>query len=568
MKIRRLDESLSNKIAAGEVIERPASVVKELAENALDAKSESIAVELEEGGIRSIVVRDDGEGMDADDLRVCGKRHTTSKIAQESDLDRIATLGFRGEALASIAAVSRMRIVSRPREKEDAHEVRVVAEVVQGPSPAARAPGTTVEVRDLFFNLPARARFLGAPRTEFFHASRAIHRLALACPAVSWSLVHTGKPVLETPRVEDLVERIGQVYGAKVARAMIPVEANRNDVSLHGFISQPDLKRGNRRDQLFCVNGRPVSDRVLSYVLASAYQGILRRGSYPLAVICIELPFEQVEVNVHPRKEEIRFAEPRLVQETLNRALQSALSSRYVVSPLLPPHKPQPRKETIEAVAPSLDFRQKINVTQTAHEAEKVRVRSDHRVIGQLHQTYLLVESTDGLEIVDQHIAHERALYEKCWQQFQRGEVARQQFLLPVRVELSFENAALLAAGREELERVGITFEEFGGGTFLLREYPSLLAESQSRYGFQELAERIAELLSRGEKVRDALFDRLLSEMACAAAIKAGDRLSLQEQQALVDQLMTLQNPYTCPHGRRIIFSISKEELDRRFERA
>ncbi len=568
MKIRKLDESLASKIAAGEVIERPASVVKELVENALDAKSESIAVELEEGGIRSIVVRDDGEGMDAEDLRLCGKRHTTSKIAQESDLDRIATLGFRGEALASIAAVSRMRIVSRPRGEADAHEVRFVAEASEGPSLAARAPGTTAEVRDLFFNLPARARFLGAPRTEFFHASRAVHRLALACPAVAWSLVHTGKTVLETPRVEDLVERIGQIYGAKVARAMIPVEANRNKVSLHGFVSQPDLKRGNRRDQLFCVNGRPVSDRGLSYVLASAYQGILRRGSYPLAVICIELPFEQVEVNVHPRKEEIRFAEPRLVQETLNRALQSALSSRYVVSPLLSPHKPQPRKETIEAVAPSFDFRQKISVTQTAHQAEKVRVRSVPRVIGQLHQTYLLVEGTDGLEIVDQHIAHERILYERCCQQFQRGEVDRQQFLLPVRVELSFENAALLAAGREELERVGITFEEFGGGTFLLREYPSLLAESQSRYGFQELAERIAELLSRGEKVREALFDRLLSEMACAAAIKAGDRLSLEEQQALVDQLMTRENPYTCPHGRRIIFSISKEELARRFQRA
>lgn len=568
MKIRRLDESLASKIAAGEVIERPASVVKELAENALDAKSESIAVELEEGGIRSIVVRDDGEGMDADDLRVCGKRHTTSKIAQESDLDRIATLGFRGEALASIAAVSRMRIVSRPRDEEDAHEVRFVAEVVEEPSPAARAPGTTVEVRDLFFNLPARARFLGAPRTEFFHASRAIHRLALACPAVAWSLVHTGKTVLEAPRVEDLVERIGQVYGAKVARAMIPVEADRNKVSLHGFVSQPDLKRGNRRDQLFCVNGRPVSDRGLSYVLASAYRGILRRGSYPLAVICIELPFEQVEVNVHPRKEEIRFAEPRLVQETLNRALQGALSSRYVVSPLLSPQTMREHKETIKAVTSPLGFRQTIDVTQTVHEAEKVRVRSERRVIGQLHQTYLLVESTDGLEIVDQHIAHERILYEKCGQQFQRGEVDRQQFLLPVRVELSFENAALLAAGREELERVGITFEEFGGGTFLLREYPSLLAESQSRYGFQELAERIAELLSRGEKVRDALFNRLLSEMACAAAIKAGDRLSLEEQQALVDRLMTLQNPYTCPHGRRIIFSISKEELARRFQRA
>lgn len=570
MKIRKLDKLLARKIAAGEVIERPASVVKELLENALDAKSESIAVELQEGGIRSIVVRDDGEGMADDDLRLCVERHTTSKIAQEKDLDAIATLGFRGEALASIAAVARMRIVSCPRGEQEAHQVRVAAGEVEGPLSAARATGTTVEVSDLFFNLPARARFLGSPRTEFFHASRVVHRLALAFPAVGWSLKHGGRSILEAPSVASLIDRIGQVYGAQVARALIPLEAEHDRIAISGFISGPDLKRGNRRDQLFCVNGRPVSDRGLSYVLASAYQGILRRGSYPLAVIRIDLPFDRVDVNVHPRKEEIRFAEPRWVQEALTRALQGALSSRYVVAPFLAPRPQVERSKTFSSQVkePSLDLWREVGVRQAVREAEKVRIGGKRRVIGQLLNTYLLVQSADGLEIVDQHIAHERILYEGLREEFHRGEVTRQRFLLPVRLELSFENAALLSAGRDELERVGIVLDEFGGGTFLLREYPSLLAEGQSRYGFQELAERISELLAQGERVREALFDRLLAELACAAAIKAGDRLPLEEQQSLVERLMELDDPYTCPHGRPIVFTISQEELDRRFRRA
>ena len=570
MTIRRLDETTTRKIAAGEVIERPASVLKELLENSLDAKSESISVSIEEGGVRSIVVRDDGEGMDADDLHLCVERHTTSKIAQETDLDTISTLGFRGEALASIASVARMRIISCARGEKEAHQVRVIAGDVEGPLPAARAPGTTVEVEDLFFNLPARANFLGAARTEFFHANRVFHRLALAFADVSWSLKHDERTILTAPHASSLLDRIAQVYGAQVARAMIPVEAERNGIAISGFISQPDLKRGNRRDQLFCVNGRPVNDRGLSYVLASAYRGMLRRGTYPLAVIRVDLPLDSVDVNVHPRKEEIRFAKPRAVQEVLGQALEGALSSRYIVAPFLAPRPGELRERPSSSKTKELpfDLRRELTVRQTLRQEGKVRVSGERRVIGQLQKTYLLVETAGGLEIVDQHIAHERILYEELCEQFHQGEVTRQQFLLPVRLELSFENAARLAASQEELEQVGIVLDEFGGGTFLLREYPSLLAEGQARYGFQELAERLAELLARGEEVREALFEDLLAELACAGAIKAGDRLPLEEQQALVERLMQLQNPYTCPHGRPIIFAISREELDRRFKRA
>ena len=575
MKIKRLPEDLARKIAAGEVIERPASVVKELLENAIDAKSESIAVELTDGGIREIVVRDDGEGMGADDLRLCVERHATSKIATESDLDAIATLGFRGEALASIVQVARVRIVSRPRDG-DAYEISVSGGQVDGPRPAARAPGTTVEVRDLFFNVPARARFLSSSRSEYFHASRVVHRLGLAFPRIGWTFVHNGKEVFTAPAAVDLRERIGQLYGHEVADALIPIAREDGEVRVTGLISPPDLKRGTRRDQLFCVNGRPVSDRGLSYILANAYQGLLRRGTYPLAVIRIELPPDEVDVNVHPRKEEIRFSDPRRVRDLLMRALSDALSSRYVVSSIVPetaaaPPPPKPRSKPGSAPLvrePSMELPLMDVQRITAQPREKVRVESDRRVIGQLQNTYLLVESPDGLEIVDQHIAHERILYEELKEQFAQGEVARQRFLLPVRIELPFEAAALIEGAREELARVGIVLDEFGGGTFILREYPALLAEEQSRYGFQEAIEKIAEILSHGEKAGDALFDHILAELACAAAIKAGDRLPLPEQQALVDRLSSMKNPYFCPHGRPIIFTLSRDELDRRFKRA
>ena len=576
MKIRRLDDAITRKIAAGEVIERPASAVKELVENALDAKSESIAVELEEGGTQCITVRDDGDGMDVEDLRLCIERHATSKISAEDDLDGIATLGFRGEALASIAAVAHVQIVSRARDGEEAHSVRVSGDEIEGPLPAGRAPGTTVEVRGLFFNLPARAKFLGSPRTESFHANRVVHRFALAAPTVGWALRNGERSVIEAPSVRSLLDRIAQIYGADVARAVIPIEREEDGITISGHISSPDLKRGNRRDQLFCVNGRPVEDRGLSYVLASAYQGILRRGTYPLAVIRIDLPFTDVDVNVHPRKAEVHFSDPRAVQRVLERALGEALSSRYVLSPLLKdregpgPGRP-PREGAASRVAERtlpFDVKQRVLTQKLEREREKVRVQGDRRVIGQLHQTYLMVEAPDGLEVVDQHIAHERILYEDLRRGLERREISRQRFLVPVRIELSFESAEILAAAEGEMARIGIVLDAFGGGTFLLREYPSLLAERQAQQGFQAVFEGLIAALAEGEKVRETLFERLLTELACGAAIKAGTRLSLEEQQSLVEQLMALENPYSCPHGRPIIFAVSRDELDRRFQRS
>jgi len=575
MPIERLAEELTHKIAAGEVIDRPASVVKELVENAIDAGSHTIELEIREGGLGSIVVRDDGLGMDEVDLRLCGERHATSKIRTEDDLLSIATLGFRGEAVASIAAVSRLRITSRAASSDGAFALAMEGGVTAGLAPASRAPGTTVEVRDLFFNLPARAKFLGTPRTEALHINRVVQRFALVLPQIGFVLVHDGREAFAAPRVTSLLDRVNQVYGVDVARGMIPVDGHRGDIRITGCISRPDLKRGNRRDQLFVVNGRLIGDRGLGYVLASAYRGLLRPGSFPIAMIRVDLPRERVDVNVHPRKEEVRFANVREVQDALGSALHQALSSPNRAIPVgVRAAEPAPAAgvgapllaQTGSRPLP-LDLHHQLADSRLAQEAGKVRVRSDRRVVGQLHDTYLLVEAPEGLEIVDQHIAHERFLYERLKEEASDAGIVRQLFLLPARIELPFEAAAVLSGNLAALERVGVVLEEFGGGTFLLREYPQRLADEQTPRGFQGVIEALVERLRDEADVGEGLYDRILRELACGAAIKAGERLALAEAQALVEQLLQCADPYSCPHGRPIVVKLDRADLDRKFGR-
>jgi len=577
MTIQRLDKALTQKIAAGEVIDRPASVVKELIENAIDAESESIEIAIVGGGKERIAVRDDGLGMASTDLELSIERHATSKIATEEDLYVIESLGFRGEALASVAAVSRLRIVTRAAESNEAQELTVEDGRVLGVRPSARGRGTTVEVRDLFYNVPVRAKFLGTDRTEFLHIHRIVQRMALLHPSIGWKVSHGDREVLVAPRVDTLLERIGQTYGSDVAAGMIPVELTRDGVIVSGFISRPDLRRGNRRDQLFSVNGRTISDRGLSFILSGAYRGILRPGSFPIAILTLRVPLSEVDVNIHPRKEEVRFAHPRQVQDAVSAALQRALSSQAVVVPLeqrSPGGSPQPPTDRL-AGRPSHEPRRQLGfdltaergVAKTLHEASKVSARGDRRVLGQIHNTYLVVETPDGLEIVDQHIAHERILYERMKAEWPAG-IVRQVFLLPARVEVSFEQASALSSHSDELAEAGVVLDEFGGGTFLIREFPQVLANYQSMRGFQEVIEGLADVLADQGNVTDALYDRLFSQLACSAAIKARESIPLIEAQELVDELMEMENPYTCPHGRPVIVSYDKADLDKRFKRA
>ncbi len=577
MPIQRLAKALTQKIAAGEVIDRPASVVKELVENAIDAKSESIDVAIVEGGKSGILIRDDGLGMTQDDLYLAVERYATSKIATEQDLDEICSLGFRGEALASVAAVAHVSIVSRAQDSEDAFELHAEDGKLVEIRPAARSHGTTIHVKELFYNVPVRAKFLGAARTEFLHINRVVQQMALIHPEISWTVRHNERDVFNAPKVSSRLDRIAQVYGADVAQGMIPIAASRDGIEISGYISRPDQKRGNRRDQLFVVNGRSISDRGLSFILSSAYRGILRPGSFPIALIYIHVPLNDVDVNIHPRKEEVRFAHPRQVQDTLSAALQKALSSRAVVMPLGGSDGDDKRGSS--AYAPSfhpsqqgenrqlgLDLRHEMALSKTLNDAGKVSVRGDARVLGQIHNTYLLVETPDGLDIVDQHIAHERVLYERLQREWPAG-IVRQVFLLPARIEVSFEQASILSNHLDELAEIGLVLDEFGGGTFLVREFPQILADYQSMRGFQELIEALCEVLVEQGSLKDALYDSLLSQMACSAAIKAGEAIPLVEAQELVEELMEMENPYTCPHGRPVIVSYSKHDLDKRFKR-
>ncbi len=575
MPIEQLAEELSEKIAAGEVIDRPVSVVKELLENALDAGGRRIEISLADGGLSEIVVRDDGCGMPATDLRLCGQRHATSKIRLLEDLAALHTLGFRGEALASVSAVAHVRIVSRSADAVDAFSVRLGPDGAEAPRADSRAPGTTVEVRDLFFNLPARAKFMGTARTEALHVNRLVQRFALMRPDVGFVLIHDGREAFAAAPVASLGERVGQVYGSDVARGMILLDGRRGALRVTGCVSHRDVKRGNRRDQLFVVNGRAVNDRGLGYVLAGAYSGILRPGAFPIAVVSLELPPDQVDVNVHPRKEEVRFANSREVQDALAASLHQALASPGMMARLTPESPRAGGGEASRSAAwfgstarpLSLDLPPSLASAHIARDPGKVSLVPDRRVVGQFDDTYLLVEADGGLEIVDQHIAHERILYERLRAEFRQSGVVRQLFLLPARVELSFEAAEILSAGLQRLAEAGVVLEEFGGGTFLLREYPQILADEQTPRGFQAVIEKLVDVLRQGEAIEDALYDEILTELACGAAVKAGDRLPLVEAQALVDELMVRDDPYSCPHGRPIIFRIEREELDRKFGR-
>jgi DNA mismatch repair protein MutL len=589
-KIRVLEPRVVSKIAAGEVIERPASVVKELVENSLDAGASRIEVSIEKGGLAKITVADDGEGMDPDDLQLAIRRHTTSKIATEEDLERITTLGFRGEALASIVEVSRVTITSRARGREEAVRLEVAGGEVLALEPCGRAPGTTVEVSELFYNTPARRKYLRSEQAEGYHILRTMKRFVLAQRGVHFDLTSDGRSVLEAPAQRDLRERLALLYGPEFARRLIEVQSEGNLIRVSGLIALPEEGRADRQDQFIFVNGRYVRDQAVSFALARAYEGLVKGGKFPPVFLFIELSPELVDVNVHPRKEEVRFTDPRLVQAEVKRAVEAGLLSRQIV-PKLGEARPGPGAKATKAIRPGrgrgqlalrkplagqplgLDLRKEL--AASAHRpgpelpAQSGEARPTWKILGQLHNTYILVQTEEGLELIDQHVAHEQVLYERFLAQLQEGEIPRQRLLIPLALELPREEAELLAAHRELLEeRLGIGLEPFGGGSFIIRDWPQVLAERLTKERAREALEKVSRLLEAGEEPEFAEFvEEVAAELACAAAITKNTPLSPEEMEGLVRQLQALENPYRCPHGRPIVVKYTLEDLERRFSR-
>ncbi len=591
-RIQKLSVSVINRIAAGEVVERPASVVKELLENALDAGPGRIDVALEQGGIALVRVVDDGGGIEPEDLPLAVAPHATSKLRQAEDLERIGTLGFRGEALASIGEVSRLLIRSRTPQGTGA-SIEVdggrVGEVV----PQGCAVGTTVEVHQLFGNVPARRSFLRAPQTEWSHASEAFVRTALAHPGVAFSLTHNGRAVHDLPAADAWRGRIAGLYGAALADRLIEVEADDGEVALHGFVGRPEDDMASTRMQHLFVAGRPFRDRSILHAVQEGYRGLLLSGRQPVVFLQFDLPPDMVDVNVHPAKMEVRFREPsrlyRLVLAALRtKFLASDLTTRMTVpggppaaavvppvfapvSVAVPPASgPEARSSRMAVppapVRPLWEEDEEKDREPAAFPAGHgaAAPAAEERAV-QMHDRYIVVESRDGIEVIDQHALHERLLYERLKASVAAGGLEVQPLLVPERVELAPAELELVAEHAATLERAGMRVEPFGGATVIVTSKPALAGSTPAAVIVREVVDRLAATAAAGGTAM--LVDEVLHGMACKAAIKAGDALSQAEVDALVRDRRIVRESHHCPHGRPTSLTLSRQELDRQFRR-
>ncbi len=585
-RVRLLPPEVASRIAAGEAIERPAAAVKELVENALDAQAKRVAVEIEGGGLALIRVADDGCGMGGEDALLALERHATSKIAAAEDLFRLRTLGFRGEALPSIAAVSRLRIVTCEPGAAEGTEIRLEGGKRIGVAAAGAPAGTLVEVRDLFYNTPARRKFLKSPAAEAARACEAIAALALGHPEVHFELSHNGKSLRRFPAVADPRERALAVTGLERPADLLSVQAAAEGYTLSGWICRPGCERRSPEGIFFFVGRRAVRDRMLQHALLQGYAERLVRGEYPVAVLFLEAPEGAVDVNVHPAKSEVRFARPGVVHELVRRATAQALyeaglsawGERAAIAasavevrerpsffaavparrplPILFPEEPPagygfgpPREEAAMPVVPAIEV------------LERKGFFSRLRLLGQLDAAYIVGEASEGLVLIDQHAAHERILYEKL--AAPQGE--RQALLLPETVELGARATAALLPHLEVLRQAGFEVEPFGEATLKVTAIPAVLAAGAAA---PLLAEFAAALGAAGGGV--AAFEpqeRLRRLAACHGAVRAGQVLSLSEMQALLFALDSCGNPGTCPHGRPTFLAWGKETIARAFKR-
>ena len=557
MRIRRLPDSLVNKIAAGEVVERPASAVKELVENALDAAARTVTVDLRDGGAALIRVSDDGHGMTAEELPLALERHATSKLARDEDLDAIATLGFRGEALAAICAVSRFTVTSRARGAPEGLRLGGEGGVVALRLGVPAEVGTSVEVHDLFFNTPARLKFLKAPATELAASLRTVGQLALAHPAAQFRVTNGGRAALTAPAAADLRQRIGALWGWDTTERLLAVDRVEHGVRVAGWASPPDVTRGGRDDIVVIVNGRPVRDPALLQAVLAAYRPLLPRDRFPQVVLAVTLAPNDVDVNVHPTKAWVRFRHPRVVQEMLVAALHEALRRPAVI----PTFGGEPR-EAVPGVEPGVGASPAEQAALFKEPAASYAATRFGRVLGQVQATFIVATTDDEVFFLDQHVVHERVLFEQVRAQLDAAPLASQALLFPETLELGPASRALLERWRGPLERLGFAFEEFGGAAVVLRAVPTLLKGDEPKRLVEAVVEELAD-----PKAGEPTLDRALAFVACRAAIKANTPLAPEEMERLVADLETTETPYFCPHGRPIVSRVSMHDIRRELKR-
>ncbi len=599
-KIIELDDQLSNKIAAGEVVERPASVVKELVENAIDANSTVIEIEIEEAGLSKIRIIDNGDGMDESDVVMSFRRHATSKIKDDKDLFRIRTLGFRGEALPSIASVSKLEIKTSPGN--EGTRLVMSGGHVETLEKAASRKGTDIVVTDLFYNTPARLKYMKTVHTELGNITDIVNRLALSHPDISFRLIHNDRKLLHTNGNGDVRQVLAAIYGLNIVKKMIPIQADSLDFRIHGWVALPEITRASRNYITTLVNGRFIKNYPLAKAVQEGYHTLLPIGRYPIVLVHIEMDPILVDVNVHPSKLEVRFSKEAELNELVSSAIKQAFRKQELIpaglqretKPMVKneqpafdlDHLPLAAKEEqaeIEFDLPPVEsfFQSKpstptpvveephMEPTVEVKVQEEIEQKTESRVpplypIGQMHGTYILAQNEKGLYIIDQHAAQERIKYEFFREKVGQVEKELQDMLVPLTFEYSADESILILEHQAELEEVGVFLEPFGMNSFIARSHPQWFPKGMEKEIIEEMIEQV---LSMKKVDIKKLREEAAIMMSCKASIKANHYLQMNEIQALLDELRRTNDPFTCPHGRPIIIHYSTYEMEKMFKR-
>ncbi len=581
-RIKVLPDTLISQIAAGEVVERPASVVKELLENSIDAGAMHCSVEIEQGGMKLIAVRDNGCGMDSVDARMAFSRHATSKISQFDDLQKIESYGFRGEALAAIASVAIVAMKTRPGGADSGIEIIYKGGKLESENAAGCPAGTEIVVRNLFFNTPARKKFLKSETTEFSHVAAVVSHMALANPEIGFELKHNGKTILQAASAQILETRISDVLGRDFLGEAQKVSFQTSSIHIHGFVGKPGMSLSSKRHQYLFINKRDISDPLVSRAVCDAYGTRLPGRAYPVFVLSIDIDPAEVDVNVHPRKLAVKFLEPNRIYRDVSQAVSQALGgfeAGVLQAPRAGPGVVY-RQSSAEFTEAMIGGREQAGIKQ----GNDIGTRND--IIGQIADSYILVFEEEGLFIIDQHAAHERILYEKFKRQALSAVPVSQKLLAPVTIECALQEAAFLNEALAHLEKLGFEFDRWSGGTFAIQVCPAMLKTENLQKIFREFLDEMIENAQRdgawsgggknsegknnvsgSSAGKEILPERILKTLACKAAIKFGMRISHEEQVELLRELSQTPNNATCPHGRPVRVVVTFAELEKRFYR-
>ena len=605
-KIAVLDQQTIDKIAAGEVVERPASVVKELVENAIDARATQVTVEIKEGGVGMIRITDNGVGMEKEDIPLAFLRHSTSKIRSAEDLLGVSSLGFRGEALSSICAVSMVELITKPSENMQGMRCCMEGGVQKSLEEIGAADGTTMIMRNLFYNTPARKKFLKTDMTEASAIHEVMTRLALSHPEISFKVMIHNQLKLQTSGNGSLKDVIYQIYGRDIARGLIPMEQAEGPLKIGGFIGKPEISRGNRKFEIYFINGRYIQSKIIAKGLEDAYKSFMMQHRYPFVCLDLRIDTKFLDVNVHPAKMEVRFSDQNLVYDAIFRAVQDALSQKELIPEVTfekpkekPPASPdvrevpqdknleyfmeemkkrverrhaqpqsQPQPQILKEPA---DYQEKLEKPDEPEQlnlfdgkllSKEAVIR--HVLIGQLFDTYWLVQYGDKLYIIDQHAAHEKVLYERLMKELREQKPQSQLISPPILLHVDMSEEQLYLKCRQQFADMGFEIEKFGERVYAVRAVPANLPGIARGELLMELLDSLSDI--SGNISSDSLLDKVAS-MSCKAAVKGKHQMSAMEAKALIDELLTLENPYNCPHGRPTIISMSRYELEKKFKR-